>query len=192
MAKLRFAGVILTGGQSSRMGKDKARLVTPNGETLLDRTCRIVSEFANRGCWISGASGSRAYPMIADSKPGCGPLSGISAALEALRSRADIIIFVPVDMPGLQADFLKLLADACSIEGVEVAHYRGHPLPLAIRAHSRCIEAARLTLELEYPSVKSLIEKLQSSEMDPAGYDRSLANVNTPEEWNYFWSGAGL
>lgn len=192
MPKLRCSGVALAGGHSSRMGKNKARLVTPEGETLLDRTWRILSEVANRGCWISGAAQYCAYPIISDSRPGGGPVFGISASLEALRARTDVVIFVPIDMPSLEGDFLQLLVEACSIDGVEAAYFRDHPLPLVIRTHSRCVEAAHQTIESEQPSIKSLLSRLRVSELDSTGNHRFLINVNTPDEWEVFMSGVEL
>lgn len=102
------AGFVLAGGESRRMGRNKA-LVELAGEPLILRALKILREagFEPR---IAGARAelSRFAPVTADANPGRGPLGGVCAALSACQcSRA---VFIPVDMPLLPASLIFLLA----------------------------------------------------------------------------------
>lgn len=82
---MRRGGAVLTGGASTRMGRDKA-LVTVGGRPM----AQIVADaLAAAGCdevvLIGGDAaqlGVLSIPVIADREPGSGPLGGVLAALE--------------------------------------------------------------------------------------------------------------
>ncbi len=90
--------VVLAGGQSLRMGRDKAQVVL-DGKTLVERLVEALRGVFRRvhvsidparplqGCSVA---------EIRDSRPGLGPLEGVRASLEALGAPA---LFVAVDMP---------------------------------------------------------------------------------------------
>ncbi|MGI9604304.1 MAG: molybdenum cofactor guanylyltransferase [Acidimicrobiales bacterium] len=97
---------ILCGGQSRRMGQDKA-LVEIDGQPLVAR----IADRCHRGGINSvvAVGGSRAplealgIPWITDRWPGAGPLGGIITALGA--STPDSLVYiVAVDVPGLPPD----------------------------------------------------------------------------------------
>ena len=78
-----FTAFILAGGNSTRMGRDKA-FVMLQGRTLLARAlevCRTVTSDVR----IVGDRKKFApfAPVVEDVFPGCGPLAGIHAALRA-------------------------------------------------------------------------------------------------------------
>ena len=83
------AGVVLAGGMSSRMGRDKALLQVygPGKPDLLARTCALLTDLLPQ-CWISCRSGlARAgYQCLFDEYPDRGPAAGVLAALKAARA----------------------------------------------------------------------------------------------------------
>jgi molybdopterin-guanine dinucleotide biosynthesis protein A len=98
-------GYVLAGGRSSRMGSDKA-LVELGGQPLI----RHAVTKLRRACIDVRILGSNpvleAYaPLVPDLRPGCGPLSGLEAALT--QSVFDWNLFLPVDMPFLPSAFLE-------------------------------------------------------------------------------------
>ncbi len=106
-------GFVLAGGQSSRMGHDKA-LVEFVGEPLI---ARAVSILRNAGLQVSiaGARSSMSAfaPVIEDgSDGGRGPLSGICAALAATRSQ--YAVFLPIDMPLLPSALIVFMLNYAS------------------------------------------------------------------------------
>jgi molybdopterin-guanine dinucleotide biosynthesis protein A len=101
------AGFVLAGGQSSRMGRDKALLLFA-GQPLAANALSILRE-AGLAASIAGARSSLAdfAPVIADAQPGMGPLSGICAALASTTARH--AVFLPVDLPLLPASLVAIL-----------------------------------------------------------------------------------
>jgi len=99
------AGFVLAGGQSSRMGSDKA-LIELDGEPLV---VHALNTLRNAGitATIAGARSdlSKYAPPIDDA--GLGPLSGICAALAS--TSAEFAVFLPVDMPLLPPSLIPVL-----------------------------------------------------------------------------------
>jgi len=101
------AGFVLAGGESRRMGRDKA-LVEFAGEPLVARAIGILRE-AGLEPRIAGACATLDVfaPVIADAEPGRGPLGGICAALAACADQW--AVFLPVDLPLLPASLIAYL-----------------------------------------------------------------------------------
>jgi len=99
------AGFVLAGGQSSRMGSDKA-LIELNGAPLIVHALNILRS-AGLTATIAGArSDLSAYAPIVDDA-GLGPLSGICAALAS--AEAEYAVFLSIDMPLLPPSLIPVL-----------------------------------------------------------------------------------
>jgi molybdenum cofactor guanylyltransferase len=105
------AGFVLAGGQSSRMGQDKALLLFA-GRPLIANALTILQS-AGLSASIAGAQPSALSPLqafapvVSDACTGLGPLSGVCAALES--SSAHYAVFLPVDLPFLPPSLLVSL-----------------------------------------------------------------------------------
>jgi molybdenum cofactor guanylyltransferase len=121
------AGFVLAGGQSSRMGRDKA-LVEFKGQFLIARAVTILRE-AGIEVAIAGAHSALETfaPIVHDAEPGLGPLSGICAALNA--TSADHAVFLSVDLPLVPPSLIRyLLFHACATgRAVTLASVAGFP-----------------------------------------------------------------
>jgi molybdopterin-guanine dinucleotide biosynthesis protein A len=114
-------GVILVGGKSSRMGKDKA-LVCIDEETFMHKVSRDLQALNLKERAIVGnvsvlAKLPRDFMHIMDLYENRGPLAGIYSALSYAQINnaenkgvIDGILVVPIDMPALTPDILKNLA----------------------------------------------------------------------------------
>jgi molybdopterin-guanine dinucleotide biosynthesis protein A len=129
-------GFVLAGGRSSRMGQDKA-LLQVGGRPLVDLA---LDKFRSVGLAAARIAGSRTdlsshASVVPDLHPGCGPLSGIEAALAA--TTQPLNIFLPVDMPLLPARFLHWMLQRAEITGalVTVPRINGRPQPLCAIYH---------------------------------------------------------
>lgn len=102
-----IAAFVLAGGQSSRMGSDKA-LLDFAGQPLIARALGILRE-AGLTASIAGARAALESfaPVVADSESGLGPLGGICAALQSTSARR--ALFIPVDLPLVPASLLAYL-----------------------------------------------------------------------------------
>ena len=107
---MSHAAVLLAGGKSSRMGRDKAALPV-NGEPLWQRQLAILRATQPAELFISGKSDGPyadcGVEILADEIPGCGPLGGIATALR--RCKSERLLVLAVDMPAMTAEFLRAL-----------------------------------------------------------------------------------
>lgn len=138
---------ILAGGQSTRMGRDKALLDW--GDTPL--VLRAVEMLRNLGLppRICGSRSdlARFAPVVSDRFTRAGPLAGIEAGLAV--SDAELNLFLPVDMPDIPAAFLRwMLMRAETSEAVAtIPCYGGRPQPLCAVYHRRMADGLRAALE---------------------------------------------
>ena len=109
-----FSGAILAGGQSRRMGQDKA-LLTFGRETLLERQAALLQRAGAGEILLASGPGQRfnllenngLWRQVPDTVPDSGPLAGIAACLAA--ARASHLLVVAVDMPRLTPELLQEL-----------------------------------------------------------------------------------
>jgi molybdenum cofactor guanylyltransferase len=121
-------GFVLAGGKSTRMGRDKAALQL-DGRTLLERALDTVREVCGTAVVLGSRElyGQHGAEVVEDIYPGCGPLSGIHAALTHTRTGFNLII--AVDTPFLSADFLRFMVERAvesraTVTTPEIAGYR--------------------------------------------------------------------
>lgn len=127
-----FSAVVLAGGRSTRMGTEKALLVT-NGRAWWDRQCDVLREAGASEVFLSArpdqrwtkdsAVISRFDAVVQDVIPECGPLGGITAALA--HATYPHVAVLAIDLPAMPATWFRaLLAKAQS--GVGVVGRREH------------------------------------------------------------------
>lgn len=112
-------GFVLAGGQSSRMGQDKA-LLHFAGRPLVAHALSILGQ-AGLSVSIAGARPSARValeafaPVVEDPEPGLGPLAGICAALASTSAR--YAVFLPVDVPLMPPALIGFLVHSSRITG---------------------------------------------------------------------------
>jgi molybdopterin-guanine dinucleotide biosynthesis protein A len=195
-----LAGVVLCGGQSTRMGTPKAWLAA-GGETLLARTVRAVAAAASPVVVVA-APGQEVPPLpegvtvIRDAVAGRGPLEGLAAGLDAVASFAPAAFVSATDAPFLHPALIRRLAE---LRGpgddivVPRAGGRLHPLAAVWAEGARAEIAASLAAgqlrltgvvaraRARYADEALLLAGEELARVDPGL--RSLCNVNTPEEY---------
>jgi len=109
---------VLAGGQSRRMGHDKA-LILLAGQPLIAHALSVLRD-ACLSPVIAGARSdlSRFAPVVPDPNPDLGPLAGICAALES--SSARYAVFLPVDLPLVPASLIAYLVRHAQITSAAV------------------------------------------------------------------------
>jgi len=180
---------VLAGGRSSRMGSDKA-LLPIAGLNLLQIAVAKAREVSPRTVIVGCRERYAQYgETIEDIIPGCGPLSGIHAALSTTRCELNLIL--SVDMPLMPADFLRWLTQTAAsgdeLAIVPEAHGRTQPLCSVFR------RAAIAPVENEFETGEYKVDRLFSilptrlvAEIDwqAAGFLPDIfRNVNTPDEY---------
>lgn len=182
----RLFGLVLAGGKSRRMGRDKA-LLEHDGESQLARAMQLVAgvteqQFVSTRAEQSADSERAKFPQIVDCYDDIGPVAGILSAMEA-HPAADWLV-VACDLPNLDAATLEFLVEQRSADRPFTAyrsHYDGFPEPLCAiyRSGSEAIVRAFVDDGLVCPRkilIRSDTELLEQP--NPAALD----NVNTPED----------
>ena len=183
-----FTAFILAGGNSTRMGTDKA-FVMLEGRTLLARAlevCRTVTSDVR----IVGDRKKFApfAPVVEDVFPGCGPLAGIHAALRA--SQTDWNVVLAVDLPFISpALLLFLVAQARESRAMVTVPRAGEgwqPLCAIYRrafadAAETALRAGRYKIDALFD--ESLIRPVGEEDLRRAGFAPEVfRNLNTPKE----------
>ncbi|MGE5648255.1 MAG: molybdenum cofactor guanylyltransferase [Acidobacteriota bacterium] len=116
MGAPRSRGFVLAGGESSRMGRDKALLPYGNS-TLVEHVAAQAAAAAGSAALIGRPERYRGlgYPVFEDLVPARGPLGGVVTALSATDAPWNLI--VACDMPGVTAEFLSMLIEAAVRSG---------------------------------------------------------------------------
>jgi molybdopterin-guanine dinucleotide biosynthesis protein A len=186
------AGVILAGGRSTRMGRDKAALVF-EGRTLLRRTVDAVAAVADEvivvrapGQPLPEVEAPVPVLVVEDPVEGEGPLRGIATGLEA--ASAPVVLVAGVDMPFLQPPLLRLLVERVRAGHrwvLPIAERRPQPLCSAfardalevVRAHLEAGDRAPMAVAADLGMVRLGEEEWRA--VDPRGL--SFVDVDTPE-----------
>jgi len=136
---MNLSAVILAGGESRRMGQNKAWLEV-GGQPLIMRTLAVLRTSGIQEVFISGRAGvdysALGCPVLLDLHPNCGPLGGIQRALAGVT--APMVLVLAVDLPRMTSDFLRKLAEHCQSETGAVPKLRGELEPLAAIYPKRC------------------------------------------------------
>ncbi len=186
----QVSAFILAGGESSRMGRDKAQLEL-GGVPLILRTARLVESVAGVPAVIGNPEAYRVFDLraIADDWPGAGPLGGIATALRAATAPWSLI--VATDLPYLTREWLEYLiarALASSADAVLPMNTRGAE-PLCAIYHQRAEPAIRKALERGTRKVTDglldvRVETITPAQWNPFDSEGLLfKNMNSPEDY---------
>ena len=199
---METAAVILAGGGSRRMGRDKGAL-TLGGEAFLDLLARRYRSCADRVYVSVARPGARALPPgaeeLPDLRPGQGPLAGLEAAFAS--TPAERVFLTAVDLPFGEPALARLLLDALGEWDACLLRRAGRPEPLFAAYRRSCLPQVRACLDGGQRAMGALLDRLDCRFLEGralAGFDldRALFNANTPEDWTraerlYAGRGAG-
>jgi len=203
----RTGGLILCGGRSSRMGKDKARLRFGAGN-LLDLAVQHMAEVADEiAVSIAADSDPPPSPLppvtlplrwVRDDNAYRGPLFGLLHGFRALAGAVERIVAMPVDMPFLTGPWLQRLLDgmaghqACAFrwEGYTNALTAAYLADLLPRLEQLVAEGKQRPLALldglDAPILE--VETLWRPEAGP----NPMLDTDTPEDYQRALAAAGL
>jgi molybdenum cofactor guanylyltransferase len=125
------AGLLLTGGTSSRLGVAKAEL-RRDGERLADRGARLVASVCTVALEVG--PGVSPLPAVREDPPGAGPLAALVAGADALArsgGRRPVLVLA-VDLPFVEVPLLRWLVEHPA-PGTVVPRADGRPQPLCAR-----------------------------------------------------------
>ncbi|MDP2321020.1 MAG: molybdenum cofactor guanylyltransferase [Acidobacteriota bacterium] len=206
---MTVTGIVLAGGRSTRMGRDKASL--PFGtETLLQRAIRIVGEVtdevvvvARPGATSAPCGGGNPFlvhrsatregglglpvRVVHDPVADLGPLAGLAAGLSA--STTELNIVVACDMPLIKPAVLRRLVELLGDAAICVAVVDGHASPLCAVYRSSVAGVAQQLLGDGERRVMALLDRVQTKRVEAAMFRDldpdldSFVSCNTPEAY---------
>ena len=192
LRKPRVSGVVLAGGESRRLGRDKA-LERIGDKTLIERVVGCIAPVsAEVIVVVASPPKAAALPLPADVRvvsdryPRCGSLGGIFTGLSA--SREPWILLVACDMPFLDPRLMRgLMAMRRGVDAV-VPCLNGRPEPLHALYSKTCLEPMERMLQGGLLKIAPLFEMVRVRYVDERTIDRidphhrSFFNVNSPAD----------
>jgi molybdenum cofactor guanylyltransferase len=190
-----FSAVLLAGGRSQRMGRDKAAL-TLGGQVLWLHQMGTLRSILPAEFFISGRSegpyAGHGVEIVPDRAPGEGPLSGLVASLH--RVRTDWLVVLAVDLPRMSSSFLAgLLERACASGKGIVPCEQDRFHPLAAVYPRACLALAMDGLQAGERSLQHFVRLARDHGLVElqgiAKEEQALfENVNTPADFERFTS----
>jgi molybdopterin-guanine dinucleotide biosynthesis protein A len=193
--------LILAAGRSTRLGQDKVWLEL-DGQPLVERVARrmlpMVSEVlfsTHQPQRFEALLSALPVPArtVADRYPAAGPLAGLHAGLSV--ARYDLMLAVAVDMPFVNPELVRYLAELTSdvdavvplVPNQGTGRPEAEPLHAIYRrtclpAIEECLASGRRRVVSFLPQVR--VRYVSAEEIRPLDPQfRSFTNVNTPQEW---------
>ncbi len=196
--------IILCGGKSTRMGRDKATL--PFGpERMLQRVIRRLSEVVDLRHIVVVASVDQDLPDIPaqvtlafDRQPERGPLEGLKAGLQAIDPSVEAVFATSCDVPLLVPGFVERMFELLGPDDIAAPRddQRCHPLAAVYRTSAliviqQLLDANRLRMRDLFEQVKTReIPIAELRDVDPQL--GSLQNLNHPEDYQRAMALAGF
>jgi molybdenum cofactor guanylyltransferase len=191
---VKRGAIVLAGGASRRMGQAKAWLPV-DGESLLERVCRVVGAvcpelvIATRDeqtlPWVGRAH------RVTDAPGAPGPLAGVAAGLAALANREVMVAYLSgCDAVGLESTHVEFMLSALEQGGPEIdavvpraTNSSVEPLGAAVRVRPALTAVHRLMAQGER-RLSCLFSQLHAHAVPLAQCPapNALASCNTPEE----------
>jgi molybdopterin-guanine dinucleotide biosynthesis protein A len=180
---MKFAGLVLAGGRSSRMKEDKAFVVFQK-KTFIERAFHQLQELNISAVFVSGQYSN--FSCIVDLWPNAGPAAAILSAAQQLSDlQFTHLLVAPIDMPLLSHAILTYLIDNTK-NNTDAVFIKNNPLPC-------CIKISALNNVLPYYEKKPMIaikqlltQYLNYQELSEEEINKEfLLNINTPQELKY-------
>jgi molybdopterin-guanine dinucleotide biosynthesis protein A len=181
-------GLVLAGGRSTRMQRDKAAIEYRPGVTQLDAAMALIESrvarafISVRADQATDTARSR-HPRIVDRGDVEGPLAGISAALNEHPDAAWLVL--ACDLPFLDArtlDFLIASRDAARVATAFRSSHDGLPEPLCAIWEPRALDGVRAHIAAGRNCPRKFLINADTKLLDQPE-PRALDNVNTVAEY---------
>ncbi len=188
MNKHDLTGIILAGGQSSRMGTDKA-LIRFGNKTLIEHACELIRQFC-REILISANNLNKhflpEYQTFADEIQGLGPIGGIYTCLKHSGTKENLL--VAVDIPFINSGLLQYLLSHTDEAELVMPRVRGGNVEPLCAVYNKSVVRhletmiAEKDLKVQHLMHRCSIKILEISEELDFYNDRLFFNVNTPDD----------
>jgi molybdenum cofactor guanylyltransferase len=184
-----ISAAILAGGQSRRMGCDKATLQL-GGQSLIERVLAAVRPL-DCPCFIVARRADDyaqlGLPVIPDLFPSAGPLGGLGTALR--HTSAPALLLLACDLPFLTPEFLRFLAGQLGAHQAAIPRSPEGLQPLCAVYARSCLPALETALAQGERRMHAFCQTLELRALDPGEWQPFdphgllFSNLNTPQEY---------
>ena len=184
-----FTAVLVAGGKSTRMGRDKAGVLI-DGQPLWQRQLATLRAVHPHELFISGKPdgpyAGAGLEILPDNFPGLGPLAGLEAALR--RASHPLVLILAIDLPVMTAEFLSELLRVSAANGTGLVPSADDWFePLAAVYPRACLPLVEERLHAADRSMRRFVQACVAREFVRvhaiADGERPLfRNLNTPED----------
>ena len=179
----RVSAILLAGGKSSRMGRDKAALPF-QGLTLLDWQIQRLQSLGVEDIMLSGLRREMAgIRVVADEFPGRGPLSGLHACMKAAARPSCLVLSVDVPLAPLPALAELVRVHRATGGKVTLLRHGDKWEPLMGVYQSELFRDAERILQEKNTAVRRLLDETGFQVMDWPHDEGLFLNCNTPEDY---------
>jgi molybdopterin-guanine dinucleotide biosynthesis protein A len=195
----RITTVVLAGGQSKRMGKDKAFLEW-NGKSFLRHILEQVDTFSNqiiisgnkeKNLYLKEAEHIKNEPVVVkDIAPYSGPLNGIASCCEFIKN--ETVFIATCDTPVIKENVVYFFLENIGVSQGVVPIINGKFQPLNTIYKKEAIKKAKVLYEKGVKSLFRWIKEINVKYIDESqlkNYDPKLLmfkSINTPSDYLEF------
>jgi putative nucleotidyltransferase with HDIG domain len=191
--KLDAACLILAGGQGKRLSPDKP-LLKIGGTPIIERVARVVGSLFEEVVVVTNTPDKYRFlglALVADDRPGCGPLMGIYSGLRRIESEAAFVC--AADMPFLNEALIRAEYEAMVLFDIVVPWPKKRPQFLHSFYRKRCLPAIRERLEAEDYKIESVMQRCKTLRLGMDWFtrhglardiDTAFTNINTAEDYD--------
>lgn len=185
---MEATGVILAGGNSKRMGTNKALLKIRN-QTVIEKVIEEIRPLTSELIVVTNTFEDYEFlglPLVADLRKGMGPLAGLEAGLIASSNEKNLI--VACDMPFISKSLAQLLLDQLADFDAAVPYVEGRLHPLFASYRKSCLKEIQKSLDENRLRMRDFFDQIRLKELDEPLINMeldsmSLFNMNEPQEY---------
>ncbi len=177
---MKFTGVVIAGGKSFRMGKDKKQILY-QGQSFLERAIGLLSKFTDEVVVSSNTDCLLPVHIIKDEIPDIGPIGGIYSVLKNIKNEYALVI--PTDLPLLDEEILSHLigsfdrkSDACVFE---INHQTEALVGIY---HKNILSFMEKQIDQGEYKMQILLEKVVAQKISADAFKDKFININTPQD----------
>lgn len=180
----KYTGIILSGGQSRRMGTDKG-LLRFNNKPLISYPIDVLSKYCTNIFISCNTNDYNVFELeiIKDVIPDIGPIGGIYTCLKL--SKTELNIVLPCDMPFVDQSIIDLLISVKTDCPIIAPSINRRPIPVCAIYSRSIIPIIENQISNKNYKLQDLLTACNAStvEIDKPEMISSLSNLNTIEEF---------
>lgn len=179
--------LILAGGDSRRMGQDKATLQLDNRSLLEHVIIAMRQVFPDVIVSVRQPRAELQHQQVCDTQPDSGPLAGLTAGMARAQTRW--VFAIACDMPFIAPVLVQYLASLRAGHQAVVPRIGAHPQPLAAYYRRDVLPDLQASLQQRNLSLRAALDKMvvryvDETELRPLDTQlHSFFDLDTPQEF---------